>query len=363
MVAFGKLYSITVQQICIAMTPLYILTGGFLVLVAALYLIFRRIRSVDNYRYQDYGPVTDPMPDAPTDEEVADYTNKYCTRLEDFVIDESINDYDLQKLAVLNGIKLQISRAWYPLVLDLIRELDQLGWDRKVSCIKEKYASLRFYTAHQYNEVIEKYTERSEKVCETCGEKGMIRYHGWEYVACRKHYLQARGLVTLLPEGFTYNGKTFFWSQVAVMNFGDKNHMGTYRHLEIHLEKKQFPKLQPSDLSVRIYNSVVGYGALLHHLPLHMPGLDYDWIDQFRRVSYCDICGYEAVYRNSCECCENDTRCLLDPDENHRHRAILYGQLEWLTDEGEYYESLQPHYRKNPDHKIIYTQQDIDDWE
>jgi hypothetical protein len=54
---------------------------------------------------------------------------------------------------------------------------------------------------------------------------------------------------------------------------------------------------------------------------------------------------------------------LLDPDENHRHRAILYGQLEWLTDEGAYYETLEPHYRKNPDHKIIYTQQDIDDWE
>ncbi|MCY1540628.1 hypothetical protein D9M68_762780 [compost metagenome] len=190
----------------------------------------------------------------------------------------------------------------------------------------------------------------------------MIRYHGWEYVACRKHYLQARGLVTLLPEGFTYNGRTCSWSEVAAINFGDKDHMATYRHLEIYLDKKQFPQLQPSDLSIRIYNSVIGYGTLLNHLPLNMPGLDYSWIDQFRKVSYCDICGYEAVYRDSCECCENDTRYLLDPDQKYRHRTVLYGQLEWLTDEGDNYEMLQPHYRKNPEHKIIYTQQDIEDW-
>lgn len=343
------------------MNPLYILTGGFLVLVVILYFIFRRINAVAGYTYQDYGPVTDPMPGAPTDT-VVDFTNKHCTRLEDFVINESINDYDLQKLAVLNGIKLQISRTWYPLVLELIRELDKQGWDRRVSCIKEKYAALHFYTAHVYNEVIDKYTQRSETICETCGAKGKIRHHGWDYVACRKHYLQGRGLVIPLPEGFNYNGRTFLWSQVRDSNFGDKDYAGQYRHLEVHLDPKQFPKLQPHDLEVRIYNSVIGYGTLLQQLPQGMPGLDYSWADQFRSVSYCAICGYKAVYIGCCECCENDTSCLQEPDDASRYSSLVYDQVEWAVDEGDYYASLQPNYPKNPDHKILFTREDIEDW-
>ncbi len=80
----------------------------------------------------------------------ADFINKSCTRLEDFIINEKINAFDLRKLANLNGIDLQISEGWYPLTLELIRELHENGWDKKVSCIKEKYAELRFYTADAY---------------------------------------------------------------------------------------------------------------------------------------------------------------------------------------------------------------------
>lgn len=349
----------------IKMTTFYILTGGFLVLVAALYIIFRKIQSAANYRFKDYGPATDPMPAAPEDADTTEFTNKYCTRLEDFVIDDSINDYDLQQLAALNGIKLQISRAWYPLVLELVRELDGLGWDRRVSCIKEKYASLRFYTAEQYNEVIDKYTQRSERICETCGARGQVRYHGWEYVACRKHYLQARGEVTLLPDGLNYNGRDFLWSQIKTIRFGDKNYMDRYRHLELHLDPKQFPKLHEIDLRVNIYKSVIGYGALLNHLSPLEPELDYAYIERFQPVHFCAICGYEAVYDGCCECCENDSEeALVQRGYTVKQLAnnIQWGQIEWHLDEGEYYEALQPHYRKNPEHKIVFTEQDVADW-
>src|SRR5690554_651037 len=80
----------------------------------------------------------------------ADFVNKNCTSLEDFIISDEINEFDLRKLADLNQIQLQISEAWYPLTIQLIKELNENGWDKKVSCIKEKYAKLEFYTSHKY---------------------------------------------------------------------------------------------------------------------------------------------------------------------------------------------------------------------
>lgn len=41
----------------------------------------------------------------------ADFINKSCTSLDDFIISDEINEFDLRKLADLNQIQLQISEG------------------------------------------------------------------------------------------------------------------------------------------------------------------------------------------------------------------------------------------------------------
>lgn len=93
-----------------------------------------------------------------------EYINKNCKNLEDFIINDQINHLDLKKLADLNNIYLDIPEVWFPLAIELVKELYDNGWNKKVSCIKEKFGRLKFYIT--YNEklfnIIEKYGDTSE---------------------------------------------------------------------------------------------------------------------------------------------------------------------------------------------------------
>lgn len=127
----------------------------------------------------------------PVDHNIS-YINKNCNNLNDFIINDTINAFDLQKLAQLNHIPLEIPAAWYPLAVQLVKDLGKNGWDKNVSCIKEKYANLRFYINGQQDEklhqIIEHYMKQSEQVCMECGAPGEIREkNGWYYVACPAH--------------------------------------------------------------------------------------------------------------------------------------------------------------------------------
>ncbi len=103
-----------------------------------------------------------------------DFINKNTTSLDQFIINEEINEYDLHKLAQLNGIKVEMGAGWTNLVLRLIMELNEKGWNRKVSSIKEKFGELRFYASTDCDDIIDKYTEESKTICEICGQPGFF---------------------------------------------------------------------------------------------------------------------------------------------------------------------------------------------
>lgn len=299
----------------------------------------------------------------------AEFINKNCTNLDDFIINEDMNRYDLRKLADLNGIQLQISQAWYPLVIDLIKELNTLGWDRRVSCIKEKYASLRFYTDCKYNDsiytLLEQYEHKSEHVCETCGEKGEIRHNsGWDYVACRKHYIENRGEIEVLTSGFRHNGTDYHWKDVQDVYFEDKDYYEKYRFLKIEFKKANVKHQGWTDNRLFISKSSIGFGNFLNHIPDNFSRLDYDYIRNFKNVEYCEICGYQAVYFGECECCEKDTwteyiKKWNGPNDDHEKQShIKYRQISWTEDNGETCEVLEKNYSKNPDYKIVFTEEE-----
>ncbi|MEL0645356.1 hypothetical protein V6251_13265 [Olleya sp. Ti.3.14] len=124
-----------------------------------------------------------------------DYINKHCTSLKDFKINSEIDDFDLYKLAILNNIELQIGSGWNRLVLDLVIELSNNGWDLKVDCIKEKYGGLSFYIDHKFFNIVENYHLESFEVCESCGRPGYLRsYKNIIYTACDTHGMAPKQL-------------------------------------------------------------------------------------------------------------------------------------------------------------------------
>jgi len=116
------------------------------------------------------------------------FVNKDTQSLETFIINDEINNYDLEKLAYLNDVKVEMAGGWYPLTLDLIKELDKTGWNRVVGSIKEKFGELRFYADTEADDILEKYTEMSKHTCEICGKPGKhILINGWYLTTCEEH--------------------------------------------------------------------------------------------------------------------------------------------------------------------------------
>jgi len=121
-----------------------------------------------------------------------EFINKNAINLEEFTISDEINQYDIFKLAELNDIKVELDTGWYGLVIELMQELNQLGWNKQVASIKEKFGELRFYADTPHHEVIDKYTERSKEICEKCGKLGELRIEGWWVTLCDEHYTERK---------------------------------------------------------------------------------------------------------------------------------------------------------------------------
>ncbi|THF52945.1 hypothetical protein E6C50_01690 [Flavobacterium supellecticarium] len=330
--------------------------------------------TIEHYALDNLSQVKKPEVDFYKD---AEFVNKECTNLDDFIINDQLNSYDLRKLADLNGIQLQIRQGWHPLLIEMLQELDQQGWNRSVSCIKEKYASLRFYTQCQYEDpiqtILEEYEYKSEKVCETCGKKGEIRYNsGWDYVACQEHYVENRGEVTIQKNGFIHNDKFYEWNNIKKALFDkDLDYSDKHRFLKIELKK---PYIEPSGWptgTIYIANYVTGFGSFLNHIPKGFPGLDYNYIKNFENPEFCEICGYKAVYFDRCECCESlswsayhkQWKTQDGKDENEEKRWYLkHKQMNWQVIEGDKYVPAYGNYTKKPDHKILYTELEFQDY-
>jgi len=85
----------------------------------------------------------------------------------------------------------ECGNGWFPIIKDLITDLIELGWDKQVCQVKEKFGALRFYINTGSDEIFKKihsYENQSYETCETCGEKGELRLVGWYKTLCNKHH-------------------------------------------------------------------------------------------------------------------------------------------------------------------------------
>lgn len=77
--------------------------------------------------------------------------------------------------------------GWHGIIDDLIKDIIVLGWDKRLSQIKEKFGGLRFYpegTTDAIHERIYAAERDSFRYCQFCGEPGRLRRGGWLLTLC-----------------------------------------------------------------------------------------------------------------------------------------------------------------------------------
>ena len=94
--------------------------------------------------------------------------------------------------AIVDSGFFSIGKGWYQIVKDLIEDLIELGWDKQVVQVKEKFGGLRFYINEGSREIHDRISEAgklSHETCEICGKQGEMRTDiGWYSTLCNKHY-------------------------------------------------------------------------------------------------------------------------------------------------------------------------------
>jgi hypothetical protein len=88
-----------------------------------------------------------------------------------------------------SGFDGSVGDGWIGIIDRLASDLINLGWDRDLHQVKEKFGGLRFYTgasSPEMNARIHQAEEESYKTCENCGDPGNPNSssRGWVRTLC-----------------------------------------------------------------------------------------------------------------------------------------------------------------------------------
>lgn len=84
----------------------------------------------------------------------------------------------------------EVGEGWYGLLVKLIEELIEAGWDKTILQVKEKFGGLRFNTygaTTEMHNIISKYCALSHLICENCGMPGKTVGESWLCTLCDEH--------------------------------------------------------------------------------------------------------------------------------------------------------------------------------
>lgn len=83
-----------------------------------------------------------------------------------------------------------VDNGWLGIIQRLIVDLIELGWNKQICQVKEKFGGLRFYTNETSDDMwnrIRLAEDASYITCEKCGELGELRGGGWMATLCDEH--------------------------------------------------------------------------------------------------------------------------------------------------------------------------------
>lgn len=81
-------------------------------------------------------------------------------------------------LILKNRYYFEVGDGWLPLIQKLIEDIIALGWNKRISQVKEKFGGLRFYIdsyTDEISKVISEAENKSYSICENCGDVGCLR--------------------------------------------------------------------------------------------------------------------------------------------------------------------------------------------
>lgn len=106
------------------------------------------------------------------------------------------NGWRTDRLPIKSSDYFDCNEGWYPLIQKLIGDLIELGWDKQVTQVKEKFGGLRFYINSCTREMLDRICEaekESYSICEECGAPGELRKDlGWYFTLCEVHHQQKK---------------------------------------------------------------------------------------------------------------------------------------------------------------------------
>ena len=91
---------------------------------------------------------------------------------------------------ILKHRMFECGSGWNKLICDLIQNLINIGWNKEIAQIKEKFGTLRFYpggcTKEQWK-LIEEAERKSSTICEYCGSTENVKLYtdGWYTTECK----------------------------------------------------------------------------------------------------------------------------------------------------------------------------------
>lgn len=97
---------------------------------------------------------------------------------------------------ILTSDFFEVSQGWNQLIKDLITDLINLGWNKEVCQVKEKFGTLRFYINEGTDDIhkrIAKAEIESATICEVTGKVGELRTDiPWYRTLCDEEYLKIK---------------------------------------------------------------------------------------------------------------------------------------------------------------------------
>ena len=102
------------------------------------------------------------------------------------------NGFNLESNPITDSDFFEVGLGWFPLIKDLITDLIELGWNKEVCQVKEKFGGLRFYINAATSEAHKRISQaeiESMNSCEVTGKPGKLRTDiGWYRTLCDEEY-------------------------------------------------------------------------------------------------------------------------------------------------------------------------------
>lgn len=102
------------------------------------------------------------------------------------------NGFRLESNPIVDSDFFAVREGWFQLIKDLIVDLIELGWNKEICQVKEKFGGLRFYINDGTDEVfdrIHKAERESYTICEVTGTPGKVRTDlPWHMTLCDEQY-------------------------------------------------------------------------------------------------------------------------------------------------------------------------------